>query len=49
MPKFIETPLVDAVQSLDVTTDEKTVLLTCHLENDTTFRFPISVETAMRM
>ena len=52
-PRFIETPAVDAVLSLDVVRDAATgepfALLTIHHESGTTVRMPMSVAIAMRI
>jgi hypothetical protein len=50
-PEFVvkESSPVDAVLSLDVTTDHQHVLLTLHFESDTAVRLPMPVEIAMRV
>jgi hypothetical protein len=49
MAELKESSLIDAVLSLDVTTDNQYVLLTLHFESDTSVLFPMSVDVAMRI
>jgi hypothetical protein len=49
MAVFKESSPVDAVLSLDLTTDKSCLLLTLHFESNAAVRFPMSVPIAMQI
>ena len=46
---LFETPIAEAGLHLDVTTDKEHLILMFLLENDISFRFPMTVDVGMRL